>query len=99
MVSKIFRKINFTNIKKFKQTIHNFLRKFHTHLLKYDGEGGYKFTQMDTNVNQRLSFADEKDEVERRLREVPVLKKRLKELCKALDEENNSDSSETLTVE
>uniref|UniRef100_A0A914Z8S9 Uncharacterized protein n=1 Tax=Panagrolaimus superbus TaxID=310955 RepID=A0A914Z8S9_9BILA len=75
------------------------LWKFHTHLLKYDGEGGYKFTPMDTNVNQRLSFADEKEEVEKRLREVPLLKQRLKELCKALDEENNSDSSETITVE
>ena len=70
-------------------------------MLKYDGEGGYKFTPLDSSVNQRLSFADEKTEIERKLREVPVLKQRLKELCKALDEENgsNSDSSEPVTVE
>ena len=55
---------------------------------------------MDNSVDQRLSFADEKVEIERKLRETPVLKQRLKELCKALDEENssNSDSSEPVTV-
>uniref|UniRef100_A0A7E4VFE9 ABC transporter domain-containing protein n=1 Tax=Panagrellus redivivus TaxID=6233 RepID=A0A7E4VFE9_PANRE len=69
------------------------LWKFHTHLLKYDGEGSYKFTHMDTSANQRLSFADEKAEVERKLQEMPRLKQRLQELRKALDEENSSDSS------
>lgn len=58
---------------------------------------------MDNTVNQRLSFADEKEEVEKKLREVPILKQRLKELCKALDEENeesssNSDSSDAVNI-
>lgn len=55
---------------------------------------------MDNTVHQRLSFSDEKVQIEKKLQEVPLLKKRYKELCKALDEENgsNSDSSEPITV-
>ncbi|KAK6038863.1 hypothetical protein COOONC_23632 [Cooperia oncophora] len=57
-------------------------RKFHTNLLQYDGEGGYKLRSLnDSTIGERLSLADEKRQIEQKLYEVPQMKGRLAELC------------------
>ncbi|KAF8370913.1 pmp-4 [Pristionchus pacificus] len=50
------------------------LWKFHTHLLRYDGEGGYEMSEMlgDTE-EERLSLNDERAKLEDRLRNINKL--------------------------
>lgn len=57
-------------------------RKFHTHLLQYDGEGGYRLSSLsDSTLGERLSLADEKRQIEQKLNGVSQMKERLAELC------------------
>jgi ATP-binding cassette, subfamily D (ALD), peroxisomal long-chain fatty acid import protein len=54
------------------------LWKYHSHILQFDGQGGYIFTKLDAEL--RLKLEDEKEELEVKLRQVPELERRLAEL-------------------
>lgn len=54
------------------------LWKYHSHILQYDGQGGYIFTKLD--VDRHLALQEEKIELEAKLMEVPKMKARLVEL-------------------
>ncbi|RKP33095.1 hypothetical protein METBISCDRAFT_11242 [Metschnikowia bicuspidata] len=53
---------------------------FHNRLLKLDGKGGYFFGEL--NAERRLKFEEERLQLDKRLRDVPMLRKRLEELKK-----------------
>uniref|UniRef100_A0A1I7X9U0 ABC transporter domain-containing protein n=1 Tax=Heterorhabditis bacteriophora TaxID=37862 RepID=A0A1I7X9U0_HETBA len=64
------------------------LWKFHSYLLQYDGEGGYKFSSLtDSTIGERMSLSDEKRQIEHKLNDVPRMKERLAELCQILGED------------
>ncbi|CAI2352227.1 unnamed protein product [Caenorhabditis sp. 36 PRJEB53466] len=70
------------------------LWKFHTHLLQYDGEGGYKVTGLnEKTIGERLSYSEEKQQLEKQLSEVPRWKERLQEVCQLLGDEDHLNLS------
>ncbi|CAD6198598.1 unnamed protein product [Caenorhabditis auriculariae] len=70
------------------------LWKFHTNLLQYDGEGGYKMSSMTgTTLGDRMSFTDEKRELERKLAEVPQWQDRLHHISQILGDDRNGEIS------
>lgn len=54
------------------------LWKYHSRILQFDGQGGYVFAPLD--AEKRLALEDEKDDLDVKLRQVPEIEKRIKEL-------------------
>ncbi|KAI9832460.1 MAG: hypothetical protein M1826_001784 [Phylliscum demangeonii] len=59
------------------------LWKYHRNLLQFDGRGNYLFAPL--HAETRIALEDERDELDRQLRTVPDLERRVAELTAGLD--------------
>ncbi|KAK3932272.1 ATP-binding cassette sub-family D member 2 [Frankliniella fusca] len=69
------------------------LWKFHSHILQFDGEGGWNLSPLDAKT--AMTLRQEKAHLEAQLADVPVAQQRLQEVCKELADEEQRLSSTT----
>jgi len=68
---------------------------YHDHILQFDGQGGYVFTELD--AERRLALQEEKQSLEQKLVEAPKLQTRLNGLKAMLKERDTTSYSATTT--
>jgi len=66
------------------------LWKFHDYVLQFDGNGHVQFTQLD--MHHRMSLEQEREELRKKLSDIPTIENRYKELCRLLDTVTSTSS-------
>ena len=64
------------------------LWQYHDFILQFDGLGGWKFDELNKNLNERLNMKQEKESLEKSLLNIAGAKSRLRELCDILGEDS-----------